>query len=96
MVHAPGAGIAGQGWSDSAAMAAAEALDLRMRAGTVVSSAPPADPRTARSSDPRADARLLAAVQASGGEGAALQREGERLVQGSCGLAKPGYLHKTP
>ena len=59
-------------------MAAAAALDLGMRAGTVAE-APLPDPRAARGRDPFADAMALAAAQ--GGEdsdAAALQREGVR------------------
>lgn len=77
---AAGPGLAEQGWTDSAAMAAAESLDLRMRAGTAEATMLPPEPHTAhaRTGDPYADAMALAAAQGGPSGAALLQREGVR------------------
>ena len=64
-------------------MAAAEALDLRLRAGTAAEATPllpdPAG-NTARVRDPVADAMALASGQARPSGAAVLQREGAAAV----------------
>ena len=65
-------------------MAAAESLDLRMRAGTVeattLSAGLPDPPAAARTGDPFADAMALAAAQGGPSGTALLQREGVHVV----------------